>query len=236
MSKTPLRLVTDFTKEDQQITLDKSQCQHLAARRMACHDRILLTDGAGLQAEGIITTLGKKAATVSIEHCDHIPRPTLNLTLLLGVCHHQTMDFMVQKAVELGVAHITLVETAHTPYRLNATTSQRRQIHLQKVMVHALQQSHGCYLPSLSYDTFEHAITTQSSLLVMDPTAQEPMHAELLSSSPTLFIGPEGGFSQQELNLLSKSATRVRLGQQILRCETAMVASVSLVRWLLNDL
>ncbi len=155
------------------------------------------------------------------------PEPPLAIALAVGVSRGERMDFVIQKAVELGVAGILPLLTERSVVRLDAERADRRHAHWRGVLVAACEQSGRRRLPVLEPAVAWRAWTLPADgmRLLLDPSAEAslPMLAAP-RGRVTLLVGPEGGF------------TPVRLGPRILRTETAPLAALAAIQALWGDL
>jgi 16S rRNA (uracil1498-N3)-methyltransferase len=163
----------------------------------------------------------------------------LLVTLGLGISRGDRMDLSVQKAVELGVNHITPLLTERCVVQFKGEKKPQRWLHWQKIVQHAAEQSGRTTVPELT--EIEHLqlwVGKQQGLKVfLDPYADSTL-ADLSPQDRhvTLLTGPEGGFSGQERDIAKAAGfIPVRLGSRILRTETASLAALSAVQMLWGD-
>jgi 16S rRNA (uracil1498-N3)-methyltransferase len=154
---------------------------------------------------------------------------------------------VVQKAVELGVNHITPLLTERCVVQFKGEKKPQRLLHWQKIVQHAAEQSGRTILPTLlEVESLQNWVGQQQGLKVfLDPYAAttltelkpEAIKASLEHSRKvTMLTGPEGGFSDQERELAVASGfIPVRLGTRILRTETASLAALAAVQLLWGD-
>ncbi len=165
----------------------------------------------------------------------------LKLHLVQGISRGERMDFVVQKATELGVKRITPVLTDYGVVRLDEKRATKRQQHWQRVAQSACEQS-GRVRPPLvdapiAINTWFGAAAgvSDSTDLVLDPRATNALDAlDAPKEILCLLIGPEGGFSERELDDAKAAGFKpVALGPRILRTETAAIAALTIAqsRW-----
>lgn len=199
--------------------------RHLAALRIRDGQTLTLFNGRGLRA--FCTLLGATTdgvLRVDSREYDKAPSP---LTLAMGLLDSRDrFEFAVEKATELGVTSIVLLDSDHAS-RLRATS-----VRLQAKVVAACEQSGRLWLPvvtgPMSVQDFL-ASTSASILLIGDQQGMQPQalpHAHI-----AVVVGPEGGFSQREQALFTadQRIQRWTIGRQRLRAETAAIAMVSAV-------
>ena len=203
--------------------------------------KISLFDGRGLEYEATLDQVGKRESVVilgqKIESQNESP---LEITLLQGISRGERMDYALQKAVELGVSKVIPVITERCNVQLSNGRAEKRLSHWQGVMVSACEQSGRSVLPELmDVMPLEEAkmINQQSSRLVLDPLAKQGFTTLEKQQQITLLIGPEGGLSEQEVQLLTEQGYQtVNFGPRILRTETAAVAAIAVIQTLWGDL
>ena len=157
------------------------------------------------------------------------------------------MDWIIQKAVELGVNRIQPISTERSIVQLSNERANKRLVHWEKIIISACEQSGRNLLPkifpliSLSkwLDQKQSAHTDREMRLMLSPTSEQ--YLKNITRPPnndsiTLMIGPEGGFSQtEELSILQGEYTSIRLGNRILRTETAGLAIIAAIQTLWGD-
>lgn len=186
-----------------------------------------------------IAELDKGVARVAVENRLRAPEPESELWLLFAPIKRARLDWLVEKATELGASALLPVWTARTQVeRLNV---ERLQAHA----VAAAEQSERLSVPDLrppeSLDRVLACWPPGKRLIVCDETgAGAPIGKALaqLPAGPTaLLVGPEGGFNQSELDALGKLSfvSRVGLGPRVLRAETAAVAALAIFQGVAGD-
>lgn len=151
------------------------------------------------------------------------------------------MDFALQKAVELGVTEVTPVITEFCNVKLNEERWAKKHEQWLKVMIAACEQSQRNRLPTLHQPVvFSRFIGQQynKKKLILAPGSQHYLSSVVRSESGyLLLIGPEGGFSDQEIYTAEQVGyTSVNMGPRILRTETAALASIAVLQALHGDL
>ncbi len=206
------------------------------SRRMAVGDSIRLVDGEGVARSGVVVEIDRKHARVDIggELPSHEPEHRLHLKV--GALRPERADWLVEKTTELGVFSITFITTERTPRQYGKGRLDR----LQRVAAAAVEQCGRSRLPRLSGVTpWRDALQepTLGDAFVLDPDGppasaafQQALQGAGSSGDTTLWIGPEGGFSDDELRRLTDDLriAPVGLSCPILRVETAAVAATAL--------
>jgi 16S rRNA (uracil1498-N3)-methyltransferase len=208
--------------------------------RLKRDDDIILFNGAGGEYLCTLEEVSRKTVLIRIDKwLERDVESPLLVTLGLGISRGDRMDLSVQKAVELGVKHITPILTERCVVQFKGEKKPQRWLHWQKIVQHAAEQSGRTTVPELS--EIEHVqlwVDKQQGLKVfLDPYAESTL-ADLSPQDRhvTLLTGPEGGFSGQERDIAKAAGfIPVRLGSRILRTETASLAALAAVQMLWGD-
>ena len=207
--------------------------------RVKIDDSIIIFNGFGGEFKARIFSVIKQQVIAIIEKfVDKNTESPLEIHLLQGVSRGEKMDFTIQKAVELGVSSITPIFTQYCNVKLDPERSRKRLQHWQNIAISAAEQSGRCLVPKILSPKFLAEWLTENRYplsLILHPEAKTKFSELTKSYSEiTLLIGPEGGFSDDEIKLAKKSNfIAVNLGQRILRTETAALAAISAIqaRW-----
>lgn len=229
--------------EGQTITLSSSASQHVGVvLRRRVLDSLILFSGDNVEARATIVSIERKKVEVMIESVKTISRESpLRIHLAQGLSKGDRMDWVVQKAVELGVVSMTPVITQHSVVRLDAERSVKKQAHWEAIAVGACEQSgrNQClqFSPCCAFSDFLKR-PLQGMGLLLDPEATMTLReAWLPNTAVTLLIGPEGGFHEDELVQAREAGyVGVRFGPRVLRTETAAIAAISVLQALQGDL
>lgn len=226
----------------------------LRVLRLEEGDKLILFDGNGGEFQATMARIGKSGATVVVERNLEIERESpLAITLAQAVCANEKMDWIVQKAVELGVYRIQPIVTKLSTVKLSGERAERRTKHWRQIVVSACEQCGRNRVPqvlpviSLS-DWFGSQMEERKNLsngdlpnpcFMLSPTAQKGL-CDFRESSPitalTLLVGPEGGFTpEEESAALMIGFIPLRLGRRILRTESAALAAVAAIQALWGD-
>ncbi|MDD5580211.1 MAG: 16S rRNA (uracil(1498)-N(3))-methyltransferase [Methylobacter sp.] len=202
--------------------------------------QIILFNGHGGEYVCTVAEVSRKTVLINIEQWrDRSVESPLQITLGLGISRGDKMDLTVQKAVELGVNHITPLLTERCVVQFKGEKKPQRLLHWQKIVQHAAEQSGRTTLPALlEIEQLQNWISNRQGLKVfLDPYAETTL-TELKPEAMkvTLLTGPEGGFSNQERDAAKASGfIPVRLGSRILRTETASLAALAAIQVLWGD-
>ncbi|HEV2040721.1 MAG TPA: 16S rRNA (uracil(1498)-N(3))-methyltransferase [Casimicrobiaceae bacterium] len=223
---------------------------HHAARvlRLREGDPVTLFNGEGGEFEARLTRIGSRSVSAMVGMYHAVERESpLRVTLLQGLAGAERMDYVIQKAVEMGVATIAPVTMARSVTRLDTTRAAKRAEHWRSVIVASCEQCGRNRLPLLHpLCEFDAALgspddpgaTTGAALsLVLSPGEGSSLTAfDRPSGAIRLLIGPEGGLAPEELAAAHRAEFRnVRLGPRVLRTETAGPAALAAMNALWGD-
>lgn len=205
--------------------------QILKVLRLSEGDRILVFDGSGPEYLAEISgRTGKEVFLNIIEKRDGIGFPR-EVTLYQSILKKDNFELIVQKATELGVSKIVPVISNRCVKREFSESGMDR---LRHVMTEATEQSRGAVLPELTEPmTFDQAISSIDkqgiSILAYEGDVQRQISDINLSHQKiSIFIGPEGGFTEGEYRLAEQyGIIAITLGKRILRAETAAIAALA---------
>jgi len=208
--------------------------------RLKPEQNIVLFNGQGGEYQCRLSEVNRKTVQVTIEKfiARDVESP-LEVRLGIGISRGDRMDWSVQKAVELGVNHLTPLVTERCVIKFNDDKKQQRFLHWQHIIQHAAEQSGRTSLPELGeIITLPDWANRQQSLKVfLDPYADQTL-SDLKPENDciTLLSGPEGGFSDQERQIAKAAGfIPVRMGARILRTETAVLTALAAVQSLWGD-
>ena len=203
-----------------------------------------LFDGSGNEYAGEIASLGKRAVTAHVlaraESADR--ESPLRITLGQGIARGEKMDWILQKATELGVTRIVPLVTERTEVKLDAERAARRRAHWEAVLASACEQCGRNRLPRIDEPVrlvqWVAALDADAGLrLALDPRGDANARELDPGAQVTLAVGPEGGLSDHDLAALAQAGFRgLRLGPRILRTETAGLAALAALQVLHGDL
>lgn len=226
----------------QSFMLDPKDAAHVSGPlRLVVGDRILVNDGSGQRVLCELTKVDNKQVRVQVFERLVVPTKGFSVTLFQGLIKGSRMDLVIEKATELGVDAIVPISTERTVVKGDSTKFGKKVERWQRLAEEAAKQSKRVDIPVIRpVMTFALACGAQSDLgldkIIVpweeESVSGEPMAPPLFAGSTDigLFIGPEGGFAEKEIDLLKDAgATTVSLGPTILRAETAAIISVALV-------
>lgn len=209
-----------ITAAEQIVTPNEEMRRHMAALRLRDGEHVRVLNGRGLVATCQVQRLAGAAILSVIEHIQH--HEPQHLTLALGVLDNRDrFEFAVEKATELGVTRIIPVLCDHA--RHARSTNER----LRHKAIAAITQSGNPWLPEILDPTAFDSLPFGEVVILGDAQGESPRSQS--SADIWVLVGPEGGFSESELEKLSlmPNVVRWRIGNNRLRAETAAVALVS---------
>jgi len=258
---------------DKEITLEGPPLEAFRVQSAHVGSIITLTDSEGKGFRGRVLRLSKEKASVLI--FDSFPSPTespIEIILLQALPEKERMEWIIQKATELGVAAIIPFKSERSISLEERESKQKKAHRWQEIAVKAVQQSRRARVPSVEdYCSFEGALEycredglkillwekdgkklkeVLESFLKFHPSLEK----EFLSRPPLekggeggfkcdrpekvyLMVSPEGGFNEEEVRLaIDQGFVPVKLGQRILRTETAAITFVGILQYELGDL
>jgi 16S rRNA (uracil1498-N3)-methyltransferase len=236
--------------------LDEVSAQHARVLRLSAGDAVTLFSGqdweAGWEARATIRDIDKKRVTVDITGFVEVSRESpLDITLVQALAVADKMDWIVQKATELGVTEIVPVRAMRSTLKLDGERAEKRVAHWQQIAVAACEQCGRNRVPSvlpiqampedpISMRRLGQSPSETRQFAVLDPTAEISLlrWAEAHHGQPLgLIIGPEGGLDELEIQRLTQAgATRARFGPRVMRTETAGIAAIAAINAVLGDL
>jgi 16S rRNA (uracil1498-N3)-methyltransferase len=214
------------------------------ARVLRAREGQLLTlfDGRGGEYDATIVQIDRHAVRVQIELHRAIERESpLPVTLLQALARGERMDFIVQKATELGVAAIVAMGGDRSVVRLEAEGLARRCEHWRAVAISACEQCGRNRVPTISaVADLANAcaqVDATSLRLLLAPEADQTLIAVARQAVRiALAVGPEGGFSDEERALAQQQGFQsCRLGPRVLRAETAPLAALATIQAVAGD-
>jgi 16S rRNA (uracil1498-N3)-methyltransferase len=230
---------------DELIDLPAAAAHHAArVLRLREGDPVTLFNGEGGESEARLARIGSRSVSAMVGKHHAVERESpLQVTLLQGLAGAERMDYVIQKAVELGVAAIAPVTMTRSVTRLDAARASKRAEHWRSVIVASCEQCGRNRLPLLHpLRDFDAALGSPDdpgavlSLLLSPGEGKSLTAFERPSGAIRLLIGPEGGLAPDELAAAHRAGFRtVRLGPRVLRTETAGVAALAAMNALWGD-
>jgi 16S rRNA (uracil1498-N3)-methyltransferase len=228
----------------QLLSVEGSAANHIArVLRLRAGDALTLFDGRGGEYAAHIREIRKD--TVLLEVLEHLPlerESPCQLTLAQGISRGERMDWVIQKATELGVARILPLFTERSVVQLDEKQASRKIQHWLSIAVAACEQSGRNRVPEIAPPVELHDFLQSGKLagtgLLLSPWATLRIgDIPLLAGGATVLIGPEGGLADIEQEAaVTQGYTPVRMGPRVLRTETAAVCALTLLQQKFGDL
>lgn len=215
--------------------------RHINVLRLRVSDEIKLFNGDGHDYVAKFVLLEKRQIQVVIlSALPVVNESPLRIHLLVALIANDKFDWVLQKAVELGVSQITPIYSQNTQ-RFKGERLESRLLHWQKIIIAASEQSGRATLVELQPPQ-ELVAAMKSTISSTQKYILSPHHAGEFAAidqsleSVALLIGPEGGFTESEVELANKAGFQsVMLGKRILRAETAALAGICVLQSRFGD-
>lgn len=225
-----------------EINLSDDAVQHIRVLRLKNGTTITLFNGDGGEYLATLLVVEKRSVTVNIDSFKETTNES-PLTLHLGqvISRGDRMEFVIQKAVELGVSEITPLLSERCGIKIKADRLEKKQQQWQKIAIAACEQSGRNIVPTIN--TVESLTTwceqkSEAVKLTLHPRAEYSINTlpENINNIH-LLIGPEGGFTDEEVALTKTlKFTETLLGPRILRTETAALTAITALQCRFGDL
>jgi 16S rRNA (uracil1498-N3)-methyltransferase len=228
------------------LELPAEVARHVQVLRLAAGDALTLFNGAGGEYRASLVEIGKRSAIAQLGPFEARDAETpYRVTLAQGIAGGDKMDWLIEKAVELGIAAVAPLGTARSVVRLSGERAEKRLAHWQGIVHAACEQCGRNRVPGVApvrelhawLDTFDATPAPDELRLLLSPRASiafGSLPAAAPSGNVTLLIGPEGGLSpDEEAAARARGFTALHLGARILRTETAGIAVLAALaaRW-----
>ncbi|OGT36571.1 MAG: 16S rRNA (uracil(1498)-N(3))-methyltransferase [Gammaproteobacteria bacterium RIFCSPHIGHO2_12_FULL_38_14] len=227
------------------LSLDERASHHLAqVLRATIGLDVIIFNGEGGEYLAKISNIHKKNVSVElIQFIDRDRESSFNLYLAQGIARGEKMDWIMQKATELGVKKIFPIITERCNVKFDHEREAKRLTHWQSVVISACEQSGRTKIPDISpIQTLEDVWPTLKAdhCFVLSPhvlQAKQKMQSGTQDASILLLVGPEGGLSDQEIHTASAQGfLPLHLGPRILRTETAPLAALAIFQYRFGDM
>lgn len=221
--------------EEEQVCLTGEDAKHLSrVLRVRVGDTVTLCNKQRRECTGIVESVSADAVMLRTEdHRSCEAEPIQTVTLYQALPKGDKLDFIVQKAVELGAAKIVPVLTRYCVVKADRASFEKKRVRLNRIAAEAAKQCGRGILPEVEpLLTFGEAVERMKGekAMVCYEHGGAPIRS-LVSSDDTavsVFVGSEGGFSEEEIQKLNDAGVPcATLGKLILRCETAPIVALS---------
>ncbi len=230
-------------RSGEELWLDGERAHYLTrVLRIRIADTIVVFDGNGGEYPAVVAVVSRRG--VRLQPGAHSPRDVespLAIRLIQGISRSERMDFVVQKATELGVQRISPVHTAYSVVRLQADRFGKKVRHWARVAQGACEQCGRNVLPIIDAAANLDKVLAEplgGSRVILHAGSGEPIgNLQHMDGVLTLLIGPEGGFNAAEIELATRAGfVPLTLGPRILRTETAALAAIAVLQSRFGDL
>jgi 16S rRNA (uracil1498-N3)-methyltransferase len=240
-SRTPRLYVPAPLAEGGELMLAPAQTNYLInVMRLGAGDSVLLFNGRDGEFMGVLAAKSRKGALLGIRERTRPLETPPDVDYLFAPLKHARLDYIAQKAVEMGVRRLRPVLTRRT---------QVRRVNLERLSANAIEACEQCgavWTPEVApVETLGEALArwpAERLLVFCDEEAERASPLDALANVTAdggvgLLIGPEGGFDDDERAaiLATPRALRLSLGPRILRADTAAVAALALIQAALGD-
>jgi 16S rRNA (uracil1498-N3)-methyltransferase len=238
--RTPRLFIDEDLTAEAEIALSRDQMNYVRnVLRLPASAGLLVFNGRDGEWRGRLVDAGRRAVNLVVETQTRAQTAIGTLGYAFAPLKHARLDYMVQKAVEMGVATLTPVMTRHT---------QVTRVNLERMRANSIEAAEQCGILSLpaieapvAFEEWLAALDPARAVIFCDEESDRGDPLEALKRAPqgpaTLLIGPEGGFEESERRALLRRerVVRLSLGPRILRADTAAVAALALVQASIGD-
>ena len=226
-------------KGDQHI-ISGEDAKHISkVLRMSRGEELTIVTPDKMQCLCEVFSINSDSVTVDViskKPCEN--EPDVFVTLYQALPKSDKMDFIIQKCVELGVSRIVPMLSARCVSRPDAKSLAKKRERWQKIALQAAMQSRRGIIPEVcpcvSFQNAAELTKSNEQTIIFYELGGAPVR-EIIENKPKtigMFIGSEGGFEQNEVDLIAKSdGTAATLGKRILRAETAPLAALSVIMY-----
>ncbi len=218
-------------KVGKEVDLDRDAQHHLIkVLRFPVGNIVTLFNGDGYDYKVKIINAKKTCKVEIIAQTKNNSESNLDLTLAQGIAKGEKMDLLIQKAVELGINRIIPLQTERCVVRLKSEKVTKRIEHWQKIANHACEQAGRAVIVDVdSQKTLAELFDYDCpNGFVLHHQATQKLQDITPLASATILIGPEGGLSNEEIELANRAGYRsIILGKRVLRTETASLVAIA---------
>lgn len=237
------------TRKGDEVSLSAEESHHIVkVLRLSTGEQVELLDGRGTMFRAVIVGTGRRVVLRLAGPGTTPPPPDTVLRVGQGILKGDKMDTVVQKCTELGVARLTPFHSSRCQGKLDHAQAGKKYERWQRIGLEACKQCLRLTVPQLDMPAAYgdllrgEAPEKDQSLRLLFWEEEKVLHLRdlpELTAAPSVFLllGPEGGFSREEVELARAGGFRtVSLGERILRAETATLTAVAIVQFLTGAL
>lgn len=214
--------------------------------RLKTGENIIVCDGNGTDYSAEIERFESDTIVARIAgRAKSVTEPPIDVTLYQGLPKSDKMDFIIKKSIELGVKRVVPVLNERTVVKIeNKKDADKKVSRWQKIALEAAKQCNRGIIPEVGhplsyYEALKQAEGSDLRIIPYERESVNNLKSVILKRNPSkisLFIGPEGGFSEKEIEeAVAAGVNPVTLGPRILRTETAGIAVLSMLMYELGD-
>ena len=238
--RVPRLYINDKIEIKSDLSLGKEASNYIGnVLRLGQGSKIILFNGDGYDYPSVVKDRQKRHLTIEVlERQQQETESPLSITLGLGMIKGERMDLSIQKAVELGVTHITPLFSDFSMVNLSGPRLEKKIQHWRNIVISACEQCERAVLPGIDPPIrLESWVTNESHkqaiCLVMDPRSGRSLNhvSPHQNMRLHLLIGPEGGLSDAETYLATTHGFEaIQMGRRVLRAETAVIATLAAIQ------
>lgn len=217
-----------------ELALPSGAARHVQVLRLQPGAVITLFNGQGGEWQATVLRMGRSDVVVRVTAHESTEREAArDVTLAIGMPANERMDWLVEKATELGVARIVPLHTQHGVLRLSGERAQKKQAHWQGIAQAACEQCGRNRVPPIDpvrdVAAFLREASGERAVLSLAEGSVPARQAFATDAALTVLVGPEGGLSTNEdAQARAAGFAPVSLGARVLRAETAAIAALTL--------
>jgi 16S rRNA (uracil1498-N3)-methyltransferase len=228
------------TMPGQLVALPPEEAEHLArVLRLKSGAAVRVFDGRGLEYNGVLESVTKSTALVRLrDRVEPAPEPRVAITLAQAVLKGEKMDHVVRDAVMMGAAAIMPMLTHRTEVALSTLDRANRRERWQRIAVSSAKQCGRAVVPKIheprAFDDVLRALDAdvpRPALMPVEPGAGSPVPIGALALAPpaaaSLLIGPEGGWTPEEIDHSASLCRHVSIGRRTLRADAMAVIAMT---------
>ncbi|MGK5593802.1 MAG: RsmE family RNA methyltransferase [Parachlamydiaceae bacterium] len=222
-----------------QYSLEGEEAQHCKVMRCQENDIVEVINGRGVITKAAILRIDKKAVHFKVIEYEEFPPPYCTFSLAQAIPRLNRLDAIIEKGTELGANQFLIFPGELSEKKVLTSTQVQR---IEHIVIAATKQCGRLWAPSIQMmPSLKKWPPQEAALFFGDiapsaPLLKDKIHDLLVHTNLTFFIGPEQGFSKNEEVLFSNmGAVGVRLHSNVLRTDTAAIATLSIASHLLNS-
>jgi len=230
---------------DEQIVIEGPPLEALRFQGARCGKIVTVADREGREFRGRVVELtARKGVLFFFDVFPSSTESSIDIILLQALPEKERMELIIQKVTELGVSAIFPFKSSRSISLEEREAKQRKAHRWQTIAVKAVEQSRRARIPQVgTYRTFEEALALcdeEGLKILLWEKGGEPLKNVIRRSPPKkiyALVGPEGGFTDEEVERATATGfVPVKLGQRILRTETAAITLIGILQYELGDL